>query len=349
MADEMLTSADGWTVGVRVWAERHGQAVLGPGGLELLEHLNRLGSISAAARQMGMSYRKAWSLVQTMNAAATSPIVALATGGTGGGGATLTPLGRNLVHVVRSLNARLAQTAAEVVRQALPHALHLLAAVSLEEVVGRLLSDYARLHPDVRVRTVFGASDELADLIRGGAPADLFLSASPDHVNRLGRAPARRGPLAENALAVITPVSHRSLTGRLSTLLRRSEVRVALAAVGCPLGKYTAAYLADAGMKSISEERVIRAENSRGVVTAVRSNRADIGVVYASDAIRAEGCRQIARIDKLPLPIRYEAAVLGAGSDDSPSASLLQFLTSQSAATRFRECGFNLPAEHKEN
>jgi molybdate transport system regulatory protein len=50
--------------------ERAGQAVLGPGRLKLLESINRCHSISAAARQMGMSYRHAWVLVQAINRAA---------------------------------------------------------------------------------------------------------------------------------------------------------------------------------------------------------------------------------------------------------------------------------------
>ena len=51
-----------WTVRLRVWVERDGRAVLGPGRLELLEGIDRHHSISAAARAMGMSYRHAWLL-----------------------------------------------------------------------------------------------------------------------------------------------------------------------------------------------------------------------------------------------------------------------------------------------
>ena len=339
-----LTWGEGWTVGVQAWAERHGQAVLGPDGLGLLEQIDHLGSITAAARQLAMSYRRAWEMVQTMNAAAGAPIVASATGGMGGGGATLTPLGGQLMNTFRAINTRLAQAAGEIVRSTSSHALHLLAAVSLEEVLSRLLSDYLQICPEVRVRTVFGASDALADLIRGGAPADLFLTASPDHLDRLGREPAYRKPLAENALAIIAPANCGDLPGRIPALLRRSDLRLALAGAGCPLGAYTAAYFAKVGVVTLPETRVIRSENSRGVVMAVRSRRADLGVVYASDAMCAEGCRQLARIDQLPVPICYEAAVLGAEEVDAPANGLLQFLTSVPAANRFRECGFDVPA-----
>ena len=86
-----------WSIGVRVWAERRGQAVLGPGRLELLEQIDAHRSISAAARHLGMSYRRAWELVQSINKAGGAVLVRAATGGAGGGGAVLTPLGRRTV------------------------------------------------------------------------------------------------------------------------------------------------------------------------------------------------------------------------------------------------------------
>src|SRR5262249_57124701 len=73
--------AEGWTVGVRVWVERAGQAILGPGRLELLEGIQRHHSITAAAHQMGMSYRRGWGVGQSNNQAAGEPLVVAATRG----------------------------------------------------------------------------------------------------------------------------------------------------------------------------------------------------------------------------------------------------------------------------
>lgn len=67
--------------------------VLGPGKAELLERIAATGSISAAGRQMEMSYRRAWSLVEEMNAAFRAPLVQGARGGKGGGGAVVTETG----------------------------------------------------------------------------------------------------------------------------------------------------------------------------------------------------------------------------------------------------------------
>jgi molybdate transport system regulatory protein len=70
---------------------------LGPGKAALLEVIGQTGSISAAAREMGMSYRRAWSLVDRMNADFTAPLVEKVAGGKGGGGARLSALGENVL------------------------------------------------------------------------------------------------------------------------------------------------------------------------------------------------------------------------------------------------------------
>ena len=59
---------------------------LGPGKVALLEAVDRTGSISGAAREMGMSYRRAWKLIEAMNSDFKSPLVATNAGGSGGGG-----------------------------------------------------------------------------------------------------------------------------------------------------------------------------------------------------------------------------------------------------------------------
>ena len=111
LGEFMLGNKPGWGLKVRVWVERDGMKVLGRGRVELLGHIARHRSISAAAKEMGMSYRRAWSLVRDMNAAAGEPLVTVTTGGPGGGGAELTPRGVEAVEMYQALVARLAKTA----------------------------------------------------------------------------------------------------------------------------------------------------------------------------------------------------------------------------------------------
>ena len=76
---------------------------LGPGKVRLLELIAETGSISEAARQMEMSYRRAWLLIDEVNGIFGKPVVETATGGAGGGGAKITPLGEAVIVTFRAI------------------------------------------------------------------------------------------------------------------------------------------------------------------------------------------------------------------------------------------------------
>ncbi len=88
------------------------QIAIGPGKAQLLDAIRRTGSISAAGRQMGMSYKHAWLLVDSMNGCFRSALVTAVKGGKAGGGASLTPLGLEVLERYRRMQA----LAAEAIR-----------------------------------------------------------------------------------------------------------------------------------------------------------------------------------------------------------------------------------------
>jgi len=343
-----------WKVGLRVWIESAGRAILGKGRLELLEGIDRFHSISEAARQMGMSYRQAWLLVQSINEAAGEPLITAVTGGSHGGGARLTPQGRAASAVFRELQANVHQKAAAVLRRLVqtPNAtsIHVAAAVSLEEVLNQLLTDYTLKEPTVRVRTIFGASDELAEHLLDGAPVDVFITADPAHLDRLESqgitAPASRTVLAENSLAVIGTKDLADIVRKASDLKRPELRRIALADASTPLGGYTRIYLQRIGLLESLLQRTIAAENSRAVLASIRSGKAQAGFVYGSDAVRMADCVPLFHVRRLSTPIRYAASATIQGLPKLEVKALLEFLTSASAASRFRLCGF-LPFQNK--
>ncbi len=87
-------------------------AMIGPGKAQLLDHIRETGSIAAAGRQMGMSYKRAWMLAEEMNSAFAQPLVASVRGGPGGGGARLTEAGVEVLRLYRDAVARAEQAAA---------------------------------------------------------------------------------------------------------------------------------------------------------------------------------------------------------------------------------------------
>ncbi len=87
----------------RVRVARGVDIAVGPGKMELLEAIRDAGSISGGARRMGMSYRRAWMLVETMNSCFVEPLVVTATGGRSGGGARLTPRGEEVLRIYAAM------------------------------------------------------------------------------------------------------------------------------------------------------------------------------------------------------------------------------------------------------
>ena len=88
-------------------------ARIGPGKVTLLESVRDTGSISAAARAMGMDYKRAWVLVDSLNRAFAMPVVERSAGGTGGGGASLTSFGAELLGRYRRLEAAAVELAGD--------------------------------------------------------------------------------------------------------------------------------------------------------------------------------------------------------------------------------------------
>lgn len=89
----------------KVWVEKDGEVYMGWGRVELLEHIDELGSIAAAAREMGMGYRNAWLEVEEMNRLAPKPLVIKMLGGAGGGKAILTAEGQKIIDEYKVLRA----------------------------------------------------------------------------------------------------------------------------------------------------------------------------------------------------------------------------------------------------
>lgn len=89
-----------------LWIECEGERFFGPGRAELLEHIAETGSITMAAKKMGMSYKKAWEMINALNQQSGNPIVIPKTGGEKGGGTTLSKEAWDLLAYHRDLRKR---------------------------------------------------------------------------------------------------------------------------------------------------------------------------------------------------------------------------------------------------
>jgi molybdate transport system regulatory protein len=96
----------GYGVRGRIWVEKDGELYMGWGRVMLLERIEELGSIAAAARSMRLGYRNAWLWIEAMNRLSPAPLVEITTGGVGGRHARLTEEGRKAISQYKELRAR---------------------------------------------------------------------------------------------------------------------------------------------------------------------------------------------------------------------------------------------------
>ena len=95
-----------FTAGGKLWIEGEKDRFLGPGRVELLEAIQKTGSINKAAKTMNMSYKKAWEMIASMNHQSLVPLVVTHTGGKEGGGAELTPEAHDLIAYFKDMRLR---------------------------------------------------------------------------------------------------------------------------------------------------------------------------------------------------------------------------------------------------
>jgi molybdate transport system regulatory protein len=104
---------------IRIRIDFSDSSFVGPGKIDLLEAIRDAGSLSQAARDLGMSYRRAWLLIDSFKSAFREPVTLATTGSKGGGGVTLTSFGQGLVESYRALERDIAEIAARLRRSPL--------------------------------------------------------------------------------------------------------------------------------------------------------------------------------------------------------------------------------------
>jgi molybdate transport system regulatory protein len=90
----------------RIWIEVGDNVLLGEGRVRLLKAVDATGSLSKAAKSIGMSYKKAWTLIDAVNKSAKEAVVVTSIGGQNGGGTIITPYGKNLIGAFEKINRK---------------------------------------------------------------------------------------------------------------------------------------------------------------------------------------------------------------------------------------------------
>ena len=227
-------------------------------------------------------------------------------------------------------------------RAAGPHEIVVFAAASLTDVAESLADSFGTVRPDVRVTISVGASSALARQIEAGAPADVFLSASPEWTDTLAAAGRLSGPvrtLASNRLVVLGPTGAGAMASVSDLLGIR---RLALADPShVPAGQYARAAMTAAGLWDRLAPRVVPLPDVRAAAAAVESGAADAAIVYASDARVARRAQvRLVWPGALTPDIRLVGAVVRQPGDRSAARAFLGFVTVPERAATWQEFGF---------
>ncbi|NKX45984.1 molybdate ABC transporter substrate-binding protein [Roseicyclus persicicus] len=198
---------------------------------------------------------------------------------------------------------------------------------------------------------VLAGSSALARQIEAGAPADVFISASPAWMDTVAAAglvaEGSRSDLLTNSLVVVAGAADAApldLADPGALPARIGDGRLSLALIeAVPAGIYARQALANLGLWDAVAPRVVESDNVRAALALVAVGAAPVGIVYASDAVAEPRVAVIAAVPpEAHDPILYPAAAIATG-DMAGARAFLTFLQSEAAAAVFRAQGFGLP------
>lgn len=232
--------------------------------------------------------------------------------------------------------------------------LTVLAASSLRPVLDDLGRRYSSSHPEVRLRSSFGASSALRAQIEQGASADLFLSADRRTAQLLaddGFAVGEAVPIARSELTLIVPADDRAQVNGLADLARPG-VRLITAGSEVPISRYAENVLrrfaaraeTPAGYLDHVHANVVSREESVGAVMAkIELGEGDAALVYLPDARRSSGVRLIPITTEVNVVTEHVGLVLAASERPDVATAFLAWLHTDEAMDVLKRAGFQPP------
>jgi len=212
------------------------------------------------------------------------------------------------------------------------------AASSLTDVLGEAAKDF----PAAGLSPNFGGSNALAQQIRFGAPADLFLSASAEPVDELvsaGLADAStRRRLAGNLLVIVVPAGEASKVASPETLIEAKRIAIGDPGRGVPAGTHARELLKRRGIWDRLSGKLVPSLNVRAALGYVETGRADAAIVYVTDAASSDRVRIVHRFENDAVDV--VGIVLTRTKQPDLSKRFLEFLASEEGARILRRHGF---------
>jgi len=230
------------------------------------------------------------------------------------------------------------------------------AAASLTDAFGQLGRDFERENPGIKVTLNFAGSQSLRTQIENGAEAQVFASASADHIDGLRGAGLVEASsvFATNRLVIVVPPSNPAGITSLSDL--PNAERLVLAGESVPAGRYTDEVIAKAATQlgndfpgRVARKVVSREAHVRQTLQKVVLGEADAAVVYATDAASVgDKVKVIAISDAVNVVAEYPIAVVKGGGRAELGQRFVDFVRSEAGREKLADFGFGAPSEKAE-
>ncbi len=222
------------------------------------------------------------------------------------------------------------------------------AAASLTESFLQIEKEYEEANPDVDIVLNLAGSGSLRMQIEGGAPIDIFASASQKHMDLLGTSGLidneTRNNFAGNSLVMVMPSESGNNLTSPADLANEAVEKVAIGdPATAPVGKYAKEALEDASLWVEVSEKMVYAENVKQVLVYVENGDVDAGFVYSSDFMSADENR-IEMVAEVPTnsTISYPIAVVSSSTEKEASGRFIDFVLSKDGKDILEDHGFTV-------
>jgi len=222
------------------------------------------------------------------------------------------------------------------------------AATSLTDAVGEINALYKKENPNVNVIANFAAPGTIQQQIENGAPADVFISASPTQMDALQKKHLiienTRKDLLRNKVVLVVPGDSTLGIKSFNDLTGDTVKKVA---IGDPesvaAGMYARDIFNEFGITDALKPKLVLAANVRQVLQYVESSNVDAGVVFMTDAKISRAVQVVANApDDINNKVVYPVAVIDTGEDRAAAADYEEFLFGSQAGAVFEKYGFTV-------
>jgi molybdate transport system substrate-binding protein len=227
-----------------------------------------------------------------------------------------------------------------------PLELTISAAASLKDALAEIQTNYQKKYPNVKLILNLGASGSLQKQIEQGAPADIFISASPKQMNELDAKnmiyKATRKNLVENKLVLIVPQNSTVELAKFEDLMKTGVQKLSIGEpTVVPAGQYAQQVLQKQGLWEQLKDKMVFAKDVRTVLTYVETGNVDAGIVYKTDATSSNKVKIAATAPEgTHRPIIYPAAVIAGSKHQKAAEDLLAYMTGTEGRSVFEKYGF---------